>query len=92
MRPRDYLWIGLKLVGVMFVVYAVNSGISAASTLAALFLTSISEPYSNTWRPSFALAGLVEAAAYVGCCFVLLRRTDWCLRLIDPPRERQDDN
>jgi len=86
MNKHDWLVVGLKLLGVYFAILGVailsvtilNLVIDAI--LAAR--TSSSDLLVLHKGPSVSLLSALQPIAYLAGAFVLLRRTDWCLRKI----------
>jgi len=87
LHPRDYLNIGLKLLGAYFAVLGVT----------VLALTLINLAIQGVW-PLFqddrmvhvvegqvvSVISAMQPVSYLACAFVLTRKTDWCLELINP--------
>ena len=90
MNTRDYLNVGLKLIGVIFFVFGL---VVTAMTLLNVGI--------QTWHRAFprddvflasesfdvTLMGAAQPMVYLVCGFILTRKTEWCLKLIQSPRE-----
>lgn len=89
MTKHDWLTVGLKLLGVYFsvlgvtilsmtvvnlVLHAIEAAISAGSDTLSVSLHP---------GPMIDLISALQPISYLGCAFVLLRRTDWCLGRIE---------
>ena len=88
MQTRDYLNIGLKLIGVYFAVLGVTVLALTLITLGIEFVTnavhSDATDYFGTGA-TFTVISAMQPIAYLVCGFVLTRRTGWCLDLIGYP-------
>ncbi len=88
MNKRDWLIVGLKLLGTYFAILGVailsvtvlNLGIQVVQAAA----TRRSDVLYLHEGPTVSLLSALQPIAYLVCAFVLLRRTDWCLRKIAP--------
>lgn len=84
MNKNDWLFVGLKLVGVYFFVTG------AIGLLAILISFVYSLQQQEMANPAvygyFAIQWLqiLQPAIYLACATVLIRRTDWCLRFVCP--------
>lgn len=85
---RDYLNIGLKLLGVYFAVLGVTV---LAMVLANLTIEGVlplfqqDEMLHAIEGPVVSAISALQPIAYLVCAFVLTRKTEWCLHLICPP-------
>jgi len=90
LNTRDYLTVGLKLLGVLFFVLGL---VVAAMTLLNFGI----QTYQRAFPPGdvlFSAGGSVitlmsaaQPVAYLICGYLLTRKTEWCLKLIGYPPE-----
>jgi hypothetical protein len=85
MTKRDGIALGIKFLGVYFAVLGVVGMVILISTIAADIVSNFLEPDSEysavAHNSALGLVSLIQPLAYLGCAFMLTRRTDWCLRM-----------
>jgi len=88
MQTREYLNIGLKLIGVYFAVL----GVIVLTMLLVSFAVEIVENLierdglsSVVIGPGVTLFQLLQPGVYLVCAFLLTRKTEWCLGQIGYP-------
>ena len=84
MKIRDYLTIGLKLLGFYFAVH----GLTAVAVMIVNLAIQITE--SEGYSPPTATTRFLSFAqplAYLICAFILIKRTEWCLKFSGSPPE-----
>jgi len=89
MNRHDWLIVGLKLLGVYFAVLGVTI---LSMAVLNLLIQGIEAATSTRTDPTYLavhvgrsidLISALQPVAYLACAFVLVRRTDWCLRKMD---------
>ncbi len=87
MTNRDYLTIGLKLMGVYFAVLGITIlVVSLSNFLGSLAPSDLPNDYGSGL--TYELIRLMQPIAYLACAFHLVRRTEWCLTLMGIPEDR----
>lgn len=93
MKTREYLNIGLKLIGVYFAVVGITV---LAITLVNLGVPIVQDAFQQDNQGAFVhvvegttinLISAMQPIAYLVCAFALTRKTDWCLGLLSYPDE-----
>src|SRR5262245_41609434 len=85
MTKRDWIAVGIKLLGVCFAALGVVGLVILLSTIASDIVLNFNEPdrvYSTVpHNAELGLISLIQPLAFLLCAFVLTRRTNWCLRM-----------
>jgi hypothetical protein len=85
---RDCLTIGLKLLGVYFIVYGLSM---AAMTLLAFGIQTLEPMFNRDGLPYYVdgpvvkLMSAAQPIAFLVLGYLLARRTEWCLKLVGYP-------
>lgn len=90
MNIQNCLNVGLKLLGVYFVVLGLTA---AAITVINFAIQSLEAAFQRDdvfyviEGPVISLISAAQPLAYLVCGFILTRKTEWCLKLIGYPPE-----
>ena len=96
MTKRDWLIVGLKLLGVYFAVQGVVSTATIASTYFQMFVNDSSGPMNFGRGPGggipmrFFLGPIITLFAYFLAAFFLVRQTKFCMLFVYPWSERDE--
>jgi hypothetical protein len=96
MQKKDWVLVGVKLMGIYFAVLAlISTGSVVLNTLITLIFSNRPENVSffkivGVVLVKVLLVGLIVPAVQGAVAWLLLKRTDWCLRKIglgeEPPQ------
>jgi hypothetical protein len=93
MKMRDYLELGLKLLGVYFAVLGIAHTVEAIVSLVFLLPASLWSDFEIS-TGLYGLSNLAFVAAkpagYLLCAYLLLRETGRVLRFIGPVADRSE--
>jgi hypothetical protein len=89
LQTRDYLYVGVKLIGVYFAVLGITVLTLTLLSFGVQFTQTMfgrdDVLYADHQSPFFILIETLQPIAYLVCAFILTRKTEWCLALIRSP-------
>jgi hypothetical protein len=86
MTQRDWLTVGLKLIGAYFAVLGITASVMVGVNIlvqGVLIARETARGYSALRMGGITFVEALQPLAYLLCAWALLRRTPWCLRIAD---------
>jgi hypothetical protein len=90
MTQRDWLTVGIKLIGVYFAVLGVTASVMVGTNIvvqAVLHARESASEYRSLSTGGVSFVEVLQPVAYLLCAWALLKRTQWCLRIADPVKD-----
>lgn len=90
MTQRDWLTVGIKLLGVYFAVLGVTALVIVGTNLVFELVLDSRESASGMHSirtGGISLINVLQPIAYLLCAFALMKRTQGCLRIVDSRKE-----
>lgn len=91
MTQREWLTVGIKLIGVYFAVLGAMGLVVVGTNLLEQFLSDLQEYESGflaTRTGGMTLINVLQPTAYLLGAFALTRRTEWCLRMVKSGKDQ----
>ena len=82
MSKKDWLTVGLKLIGVFFAVLGFTTLCITIINVVVQFLQLVDRSVVVVASGYVTLVGLLQPIAYLLASYVLVKKTDWCLNKI----------
>jgi hypothetical protein len=90
MTQRDWLTVGIKLLGVYFAVLGVTALVMVGTNIVVQTFLDARESaseYRSLRTGGITFVEALQPIAYLLCAFALMKWTHWCLRIVDSRRE-----
>lgn len=92
MTRADWIVIGMKLIGVYFAVLGFSVLIVLAVGIIETIALRLAEDAPYLVDPRVNVSELLQPIGYLLGAFFLIRRTQWCLKIVCPDRDDQHLN